>query len=316
MIRKGIMKEPWYFGIDGGGTHSRLALVNRYGEVRVQVTGGSTNIYSVSPEQVFENVTELLDRGLREASLEREDLAGGCIGSAGLGRSGEVRLFRDFFDILLGSAFPVTLCGDGEILLCGGLEGLEGYCLIAGTGSLALGRATDGRLVRAGGLGYLLGDEGAAAWIGRTAIARTLRSVESRDIPTAMLPRLLAACNREAATDLIAYIHRDAGKAEIAALAPTVTAAAQEGDPLALDILHTGAEELALLVRSVIQQSPWIQNRALVLAGGVMEHTPIVSGKLKALLAREFPELVVTPPRKTALEGACLLAVSSGTGKR
>jgi N-acetylglucosamine kinase-like BadF-type ATPase len=126
-----------------------------------------------------------------------------------------------------------------------------------------------------------------------------------------MLPRLLAACNCKAATDLIAYVHREAGKAEIAALAPVVTAAAQEGDPLALDILHTGAEELALLVRSVIQQSPWIQNRALVLAGGVIEHDPIVSGKLKALLTREFPKLVVTPPRKTALEGACILAIRS-----
>jgi N-acetylglucosamine kinase-like BadF-type ATPase len=306
------MKEPLYFGIDGGGTHSRLALVNRQGEILVRVTGGSTNIYSVSPEQVFANITGLLDRGLQEASLDRGDLAGGCIGSAGLGRAGEQRLFREFFDSLLGPDFPLTLCGDGEILLCGGLEGLEGYCLIAGTGSLALGRAKDGRLVRAGGLGYLLGDEGAAAWIGRTAIARTLRSVEGRDIPTAMLPRLLAACKREAATDLIAYVHRDAGKAEVAALAPAVTRAAQEGDPLALDILHTGATELALLVRSVIQQSPWIQNRVLVLAGGVMEHDPLVSEKLKELLAGEFPDLTVTVPRKTALEGACLLALNPG----
>jgi N-acetylglucosamine kinase-like BadF-type ATPase len=303
------MKEPLYFGIDGGGTHSRLALINQQGEIRVRVTGGSTNIYSVSPEQVFVNITELLDRGLGEASRERGDLAGGCIGSAGLGRAKEIRLFREFFDGLLGPDFPVTLCGDGEILLCGGLEGLEGYCLIAGTGSMALGRAADGRLVRAGGLGYQLGDEGAAAWIGRTAIARTLRSVEGRDIPTILLPRLLAACKREAAADLIAYVHHDAGKAEIAALAPAVTVAAQEGDPLALDILRIGAEELALLVRSVIQQSPWIQNRTLVLAGGVMEHDPLVSEKLKELLAGEFPDLAVTPPRKTALDGACLLAL-------
>jgi hypothetical protein len=40
-----------------------------------------------------------------------------------------------------------------------------------------------------------------------------------------------------------------------------------------------------------------------------MEHDPLVSGKLKELLAEEFPDLTVTPPRKTALEGACLLAL-------
>jgi N-acetylglucosamine kinase-like BadF-type ATPase len=302
------VKERFYFGIDGGGTQSRLAIINSEQNVLARVTAGSTNVYSVSKEEVFENLSVLLDAGLKEAGLERGDLAGGCIGSAGLGREGERRIFRNLFDTLLGPEFPVTLCTDGEILLCGGLDGLEGYCLIAGTGSIALGRAADGRLVRAGGLGYMLGDEGAAAWIGKIAIARTLRSLENRDLPTSMLGAILETCKKEAASGLIAWVHRDAGKAEVAALAPVVTAAAEKGDPLALDILHTGATELALLVRSVKGQSPWIEKQMLVLAGGVMEHDPIVTGKLRELLAMEFPGLSVERPRRTALEGACLLA--------
>ncbi|MDR2104067.1 MAG: ATPase, partial [Treponema sp.] len=143
------MKERYYFGIDGGGTYSRLALTDRRGTVLARVSGGSTNIYSVPVERVFENLSALLEGALGERGLKKEDLCSGCIGSAGLGRPGEVRLFRGFFDTLLGPGFPVTLCTDGEILLCGGLGGLEGYCLIAGTGSLALGRSTEGRLVRA-----------------------------------------------------------------------------------------------------------------------------------------------------------------------
>jgi hypothetical protein len=95
---------------------------------------------------------------------------------------------------------------------------------------------------------------------------------------------------------------------------PGVTASAPEGDPLALNILHTGAEELALLVQSVVRQSPWIQNRVLVLAGGVMDHDPIVTGRLKELLARDLPDLQVAAPRGTALEGACLLALR-GAGR-
>jgi N-acetylglucosamine kinase-like BadF-type ATPase len=304
----------YYFGIDGGGTHSRLAITNREGRILARAEAGSTNIYSAPKEEVFQNLRSLLDSGLKAAGLGKEDLAAGCVGSAGLGREAERRVFRNFFDAFLGAA-PVKLCGDGEILLCGGLEDLEGYCLIAGTGSLALGRSRDGRLARAGGLGYMLGDEGSAAWIGKTAIARLLRGLEGRDLPSSMLGAVLEKTGLPQAEDLIRYVHLDADKAQVASLAPLVTAAARKGDPLALDILRAGAAELALLVKSVLEKSPWIENRTLALAGGVIEHDEVLTGKLREALAAGFPGLRVTEPRGSALEGACLLARSAAPGR-
>jgi N-acetylglucosamine kinase-like BadF-type ATPase len=298
----------YYFGIDGGGTHSRLAITNREGRILARVEGRSTNIYSVSKDEAFENIRSLLDAGLKAAGLQKGALASGCMGSAGLGRETEREVFRDFFASLLGAGTPVKLCGDGEILLCGGLEGLEGYCLIAGTGSVALGRSKDGRLVRSGGLGYMLGDEGAAAWIGKTAIARVLRGLEGRDLPSSMIGAILEETGLRESSDLIRYVHHDADKAQVAALAPVVTKAARSGDPLAVDILQTGAAELVLLVRSVLDQSPWIENRTLVLAGGVIEHDDILTGKLRESLAACFPGLAVMEPKGNALQGACLLA--------
>ncbi|MDR2701521.1 MAG: hypothetical protein LBB72_03715, partial [Spirochaetaceae bacterium] len=271
------------------------------------------NIYSVDKEDVFKNLSLLLDSAMKIAGIEKQNLAAGCFGSAGLGREEEQKLFREFFDMLLGPEFPVKLCTDGEILLCGGLENLEGYCLIAGTGSIALGRSLAGVLVRSGGHGYMLGDEGSAAWIGKTAIARILRSLEKRDIPTDMSAAILETAGLAQYGDLIRYVHHDADKVKVAALAPAVTAAARKGDPLALDILRTGAEELALLVKSVLFQSPMIQRRELVIAGGVMEHDEIVTEKLKEILAGEFPDLIITPPKSPALKGACMLAVGYGT---
>lgn len=302
------MSARYFFGIDGGGTYSRLALTDETGKVLTRAEAGSTNIYAVSADEVFKTLSLLLDSALRSAGLRKDDLASGCIGSAGLGREAERKIFRGFFDTLLWKDFPVKLCNDGEILLCGGLNKLEGYCLIAGTGSIALGRSLAGRTVRAGGHGYMLGDEGSAAWTGRSAIARILRSVEGRDLPTGMLGSILESAGLAKKEELMAYVHRDADKAKIAALAPAVTAAAREGDPLALDILRAGAEELALLVKSVINQSPWIKEKVLVLAGGVMEHDEIITGKLKNILAREFPDLSVGLPKGSALEGACMLA--------
>ncbi len=306
------MGEPCFFGIDGGGTHSRLALVDRERKVLARSEAGSTNIYSVTKEEVFANISTLLDSALKSAGRNMQDVAAGCFGSAGLGREEEQKLFRGFFDSLLGKDFPVKLCTDGEILLCGGLESLEGYCLIAGTGSIALGRSQAGELVRSGGHGYMLGDEGSAAWIGRTAIARTLRSLEDRDISTGMLPDILETTGLTKSDELVKYVHHDADKSKIAKLAPVVTQAARKGDPLALDILRIGAGELALLVKSVIGQSPLIKHMELVLAGGVMEHDEIVTSKLRESLAKDFPGLLVSSPKSSALEGACMLALSLG----
>ena len=303
------MSKRYFFGIDGGGTHSRLALVDGEGNVLARSDAGSTNIYSVSKEEVYANLSRLIDSALRSAGLRKEDLAAGCIGSAGMAREEERRLFRGFVGKLLGEEFPAKLCSDGEILLCGGLGSLEGYCLIAGTGSIALGRSRDGRLARSGGHGYMLGDEGSASWTGRLAIARLLRSLEGRDLPTDMLEPILEKAGLSQTDDLIRYVHHDADKAQIAGLAPLVTAAARNADPLALDIIHTGAKELALLVKSVLGQSPWINRKALVLAGGAIQHDEVLAGKLKEILAAEHPALAVSEPKGTALEGACMLAL-------
>jgi N-acetylglucosamine kinase-like BadF-type ATPase len=304
------MSDKYFFGIEGGGSYSRLALTDGEGKVLAASESGSTNIYSVTKEQVFENLSNLLDSALEIAGLKKADIAAGCIGSAGIGREGEKILFQEFFDIIVRPDFPVMLCGDGEILLCGGLENLEGYCLIAGTGSLALGRSAKGDLIRAGGHGYLLGDEGSGAWIGKTAIARTLRSLENRDLATEMSGAILEAAGLARMEETIHYIHYSADKAKVAAIAPIVTAAARKGDPLALDILRIGAEELALLVKSVIERSPWINRKELVLAGGVMKNDEILVKTLKEILSRDFPSLPVSSPKGTALQGACMLAIS------
>jgi N-acetylglucosamine kinase-like BadF-type ATPase len=304
------MSNKYFFGIEGGGSNSRLALTDEEGKVLTTSEGRSTNIYSVTKEDVFDNLSALLDSALESAGISKEDLAAGCIGSAGLGRDAEKILFQEFFDVIIRPEFPVMLCGDGEILLCGGLENLEGYCLISGTGSIALGRSAKGDLVRSGGHGYLLGDEGSAAWIGWSAIARILRSMENRDLATDMSGAILEATGLSRIEEAIHYIHYSSDKVKVATLAPVVTAAARKDDPLALDILRTGAAELALLVKSVVDRSPWINRKELVLAGGVLKNDEILVKMLKENISRDLPALLVSSPKGTALQGACMLAIS------
>ncbi len=296
------MDTSLYFGIDGGGTRSRLRVVDEQGNTVLKATGASTNIYSMSPETVERNLRDLLE------PLSRVPVRAGCIGSAGLSREREKTLFSHILANLIPDV-PVTLCSDGEILLVGGLLSMEGYCLISGTGSLALRRDSDGHITRSGGFGYMLGDEGSGWWIAHQALMRSLRSMEKRDVNTSMLSALLSALSLEHVDDLITYMHHRVSKAEVARLAPVVTTFAEKGDPLARQILIDAAGELSALVESIY--SSQLDHQELVYAGGVMEHDTIVRETFLRLLSERLPSVTVTQARGTALDGACMLARST-----
>jgi N-acetylglucosamine kinase-like BadF-type ATPase len=76
---------------------------------------------------------------------------------------------------------------DAEPALAGALADVEGFLLIAGTGSIAFARSSAGERARSGGWGHFLGDEGSAFWIAFEAIKRGIRSSEGRDRPSRLL---------------------------------------------------------------------------------------------------------------------------------
>lgn len=298
----------YVFGIDGGGTRSRMRIADQDGRLLHRAECDSTNIYSVGIEAAQKNLRALVERTCAGAGIDPARFDAGCFGSAGLDRHAERELFTSFFRDSLGMACPVKLCNDGEILLVGALGDTQGYCLIGGTGSLALARRSDGTVVRAGGLGYMLGDEGSACWIGWCAVRRALRAAEGRDLPTEMLPALMAHFHLEEPGDFVALIHHHFDKPMVAAAARLVADYAAQGDALAADICEQAAEELALLVESVTKRMP-LEGGKLALSGGVMEHNPRIRGRLLELLSVRIPWLTVQERGGTAEEGAVLLAL-------
>src|SRR5204862_47365 len=74
------------------------------------------------------------------------------------------------------AAARVHVISDAEAALLGAHDAQPGVLVLAGTGSIVLGRDAAGRLARAGGLGPLIGDEGSAFWLGREWLRRTPRA--------------------------------------------------------------------------------------------------------------------------------------------
>ena len=91
---------------------------------------------------------------------------------------------------------------DGMIALSGALAGENGIVAIAGTGSLVFGRRGS-RTMRAGGWGYVFGDEGGAFWIARQALRAALRHEEGWGEKTALHPMLLEATGMQSANETL-----------------------------------------------------------------------------------------------------------------
>ncbi len=298
-----------YYALDGGGTRCRLAISNENREIIYQDEGASSNPYAVGFEGAKKNVLALLERAKEQLGLQDPPIKGFCFGSAGLARAQEQAKWKRVFDQYFHSDFPRILASDAEILLAGSHMDISGMSLIAGTGSICIGRNEKGDMVRSGGLGSALGDEGSAWWIATQAVRRTLRSREQRDIETTMDKAILSFFHLEDWQYCVPFFNdKNLTKAAVADFAPYVTVHANKGDALAKDILNEAARELVKLVVSVQRrlQQPYRSN--LTLAGGVLEH----DASIRALFLKDLPkDIVVCPTKGTALEGAMLLAYSS-----
>lgn len=188
---------------------------------------------------------------------------------------------------LLQSGFPhaVVHAGDDiEIALRGAIPAGPGIVLVAGTGSVAMAADANGALHRTGGLGYLLGDEGSAAWIGLEGVRRLGRVYDGRDYEeetSRLVARHLAAPDRPAL--LRAVYGERIDVARIAALAPSIIAFAGKGNRVSLAIVERAAGELVSLAASAARAASLADASVPVaLSGGLLQE----ENALRALVVR------------------------------
>jgi N-acetylglucosamine kinase-like BadF-type ATPase len=165
-----------------------------------------------------------------------------------------------------------------------------GVLVLAGTGSIVLGRSARGRWVRAGGLGPLLGDEGSGFWIGRA----WLRA------------RAAAPTQRRLAT-------RPDAVAAIAALAPRVVARARRGDPVASGIVRQAQSQLAAQARQVTR-ALGLDGAVPVGGAGSVMGDPWFAAGVRRALAREGVQVRWRAARGTPVDAAAQLAAALADG--
>lgn len=209
----------------------------------------------------------------------------------------------------IGLAEEFILVPDVALLVAGASSDGTGIALVAGTGSIAWGIDCQGRVARAGGWGYFLGDEGSGYWVGRQALGAVVRAADGRDQATALTEAVLAKLGLSCPEDLRDWVPELVAKPSLVAqLAPLVFRCADAGDVISERILQTAIEALAELTITVARKlfgptEVW----RIALAGSVLQHEPAfrqrIIGRVAELLGSPVEPVLVEP-----LQGAARLA--------
>jgi len=222
-------------GIDVGGSGTRVILLE-HGTVTPQPDGPPMNV----------NLTDGFAGHLLRI-IKAADATAAGIGLPGLRQAAKARELSQALSEQAGCQVHVT--GDADTAQAGAFLGGPGVVVIAGTGSMAFGRNGD-RHARAGGHGFLLGDEGSAYWIGRAAARAALRW-EDRLGGSEAIHRMVLAASGAGLESLVSDVtSHPAERSLLTALAPALTALAAT-DPEAERITRRAAEHLAALAQSV-----------------------------------------------------------------
>ncbi|MEA5453323.1 BadF/BadG/BcrA/BcrD ATPase family protein [Sinomonas sp. JGH33] len=233
-------------GLDIGGTKTRGIKVIG-GEVVDDREAGSANVQNVTPEVAAANLAELF------TALGGADAATVYVGAGGIDTEADA----DALAQLIRPHAPhaeITVVHDSRLLLAAG-RARTGVAVIAGTGTAAWGTNDDGEEARAGGWGYLLGDEGSGYWLAREATRYSLHRMNLGLEPDALTQALLEAVGLDAPRELIAHFHSPStGRRYWAQQARVVVEAADAGHAGARFMIDQASHDLARMAAQVARQ--------------------------------------------------------------
>lgn len=294
-------------GLDGGGTKTAVTIVDETGRAVKTFASGAINYNGQDEESVGASLREMMET-IGAACGGLENCGELCVGAAGVSNPSVVgRLTGQ----IRGAGYPggLHITGDHETALYGAHQKNCGMILIAGTGSIGLGKNEAGQSHRTGGFGHLIDDEGSGYAIGRDLLAAVVQAHDGR-IPDTIIKELVyGQLGIGSVQDVVGFVYdKNRNKKEIAALAPILSEACAAGDEAALDIADSCASSLLKLVIPVAETLS-LQEGSLAMTGSVLLKNGFVRTKFQEKLRARYPKMECITPKSDASTGAALMAL-------
>ena len=308
--KKGRKSHQLFLGIDGGGTKTHAVLIDEFGEIAGEGFSGASNPLRVGIERAVSNIFKAADNACDDAGRSRTDIVAIECGLAGVRREDLRRSVRQRISENY-RLKAVEVLTDAEIALYGVNSGKAALVVIAGTGSICLGRNDKGKTAIAGGWGPLAGDEGGGAGIARRALQAVAKAVDGRGEPT-ILSRYATEYFRTSTPEdvMVAIYTPQTDNAKIAGFARFVVKAAKEKDNIALEILKEGGAELGIAAVAVIKKLK-LQKKTLPIGfvGSIFRAGKLITDSLIETVHTEAPCAFLVEPKLSPAQAAAEMAV-------
>ena len=298
--------------VDGGQTSTKAIIARRDGTILG--TGRGTPCDHVhGPDGIRKNreaIHSAANAALLDAGVPADRILGVGLGLTSAPREAEATpIFRGIVDEL---CTPDAFWVDTDFVsnLAGAAAGGTGIVVIAGGGSIGYGIDEHGHEAVAGGLGYLMGDDGSGWYFGMRALQEAARAYDKRGPMTALLPFVLAHYDLTQIRDIIRIIYADGFTRErIATIATDVIRIAEEGDPVAAEIVAEGARRLGETALGVARQLHAAGDPVRVYpTGGIFDAGEIILTPFAEEIRAGWPAATIETPRFPPVVGA-LIAV-------
>ncbi|MFL5736672.1 MAG: BadF/BadG/BcrA/BcrD ATPase family protein [Actinomycetota bacterium] len=256
-------------GVDGGGTKTHAVVADESGRVLGLAIRGPSNWEEVGLPRAADALERASATVLAEAYVEAGDLTASVFGLAGVDwKSDELRIETILRPLRLGGS--IEILNDAYVALRAGTSKPEGVVVIAGTGSVVAGRNERGEIFRTLGLGPYFGDYGGGSDISESALTAVCDAYLGKG-PQTRLSDVICAHERVLTVEeLLEVVSRE--QDDLPYVASEVLAVAEDGDPVAQEIVKRAGRELganaALVARHLgMEETPF----ELVVAGGLFQ---------------------------------------------
>jgi len=257
------MSSNCYFGgIEGGGTHTRIVLLNDNGKVLVDKDVQlSTNQWQIGFDECIKRLSDLVTSAKVHAGIST-DISLTALGvslsgadTAEICQSIKARLTS----LALVLPHNIVVEGDAVGVVATACEN-GGMSLIAGTGSSCQLVNPSGERFRCGGWGHMMGDEGGAYWISHFCLKRLFDAMDNL-VPTNLdmshVHRIM--CDYFGVTDrkgMLIHLYSEFRKDVIAGMCVKLAECARDTrDPLCLSAFRAAGYVLARHIHALLPKS-------------------------------------------------------------
>ena len=290
---------PVFLGLDCGGSSCRALAVDEAGATLHIGQSGPANLASTPPKRLEANVRKAVE------GCPTPDFVAGCFAGLLIGedRQRAVALLQDIAPKAMIRAEPDYVAA---LLAC---EPDTDICVVAGTGSLVCSQI-DGKFMKSGGGGYLLGDYGSASQYGKRVLQHYLSAPDetSEGTKTRIEKQFCSLDSNE----VIAGLYRGGSPAaRLAKLMPAIAKDFQSGSSYAIHALEEQTAALAGIIRTHFDRFLSARRSIKIcLVGGLWEASPVFQSQLEAATCAVFPEVELTFSRvaRPPVQGAVRLA--------